>query len=50
VDHALATEMDLGSFRRRFIQMRGRFRFSGRIMGQSVSDRGEGFFETYLTQ
>ncbi|HEU4474710.1 MAG TPA: hypothetical protein VFR72_07725 [Gemmatimonadales bacterium] len=50
VDHALATEMDVGTFRRHFIQMRGRFRLSGRIMGEPLSDRGEGFFETYLTQ
>jgi hypothetical protein len=50
VDHALATEMDVGSLRRHFIQMRGRFRLSGRIMGEPVSDRGEGFFETYLAR
>jgi hypothetical protein len=30
--------------------MRGRFLLRGRIMGEPVSDRGEGFFETYLTQ
>jgi hypothetical protein len=30
--------------------MRGRFELTGRILGQPVRDRGEGFFETYLTQ
>ena len=50
VDHALASEMKAASFRRLFLQMRGRFALTGRIMGQPVGDRGEGFFETYLTQ
>jgi hypothetical protein len=50
VDHALATEMEAASFRRLFLQMRGRFELSGRIMGERVHDRGEGFFETYLTR
>jgi hypothetical protein len=50
VDHALASEMKAASFRRLFLQMRGRFALTGRIMGQPVRDRGEGFFETYLTQ
>jgi hypothetical protein len=50
VDHALATEMAAGSFRRLFLQMRGRFQLSGRIMGEPVRDRGQGFFETYLTR
>jgi hypothetical protein len=50
VDHALASEMEAASFRRLFLQMRGRFELSGRIMGEPVRDRGQGFFETYLTQ
>jgi hypothetical protein len=48
VDHALATETGAGSFRRRFFQMRGRFRLHGRLAGTEVSDSGQGFFETYL--
>jgi hypothetical protein len=48
VDHALATEMQATSFRRHFLQMRGRFELTGRIMGRPVHDRGQGFFETYL--
>jgi len=50
VEHALATEMAAASFRRLFLQMRGRFELSGRIMGERVRDRGQGFFETYITQ
>jgi hypothetical protein len=50
VDHALASEMETVSFRRLFLQMRGRFELSGRLMGESVRDRGQGFFETYLTR
>jgi hypothetical protein len=50
VDHALATEMDAASFRRHFLQMRGRFELTGRIMGEPVRDSGQGFFETYLTR
>jgi hypothetical protein len=30
-----------------FIQMKGRARISGRVMGESVEGEGEGFFETY---
>ena len=50
VDHALATEMEAASSRRLFLQMRGRFELTGRIMGEPVRDRGQGFFETYLTR
>ena len=50
VEQALATEMEAASFRRLFLQMRGRFELSGRIMGERVRDRAQGFFETYLTQ
>jgi hypothetical protein len=45
---ALATEMGTGGFRRVFLQMRGRFSLSGRVLGQAVVDSGTGFFETYL--
>jgi hypothetical protein len=47
VDHALATEMEATSFRRYFLQMRGRFRLEGRLAGETIADSGSGFFETY---
>jgi hypothetical protein len=50
VEHALATELEAASFRRLFLQMRGQFELSGRILGERVRDRGQGFFETYLTR
>jgi hypothetical protein len=51
VDHALATEVEAAApLRRLFLQMRGRFELSGRLMGEPVRDRGQGFFETYLTR
>jgi hypothetical protein len=50
VEHALATEMSASSFRRLFLQMRGRFALSGRVGGAEVSDTGRGFFETYRTR
>jgi len=50
VEHALATEMSASSFRRVFLQMRGRFLLRGRIAGAEVSDTGRGFFETYRTR
>ena len=50
VDHALATEVTASTHRRTFLQMRGRFELIGRVMGDSLRDRGEGFFETYLSQ
>jgi hypothetical protein len=51
VDHALATEVEAAPpLRRLFLQMRGRFELSGRLMGERIRDRGQGFFETYLTQ
>ena len=49
VEHALATDMGAATFRRAFLQMRGRFALSGRVGGEPVADRGEGFFETYVT-
>jgi hypothetical protein len=45
---ALATEMGTGGFRRTFLQMRGRFSLSGRVLGKAVADSGTGFFETYV--
>jgi hypothetical protein len=48
VADALATEMGSGGFRRVFLQMRGRFSLSGRVLGQAVADSGMGFFETYV--
>jgi hypothetical protein len=48
VEHALATDMRASSFRRRFLQMRGRFELRGRVAGREVSDTGRGFFETYV--
>ena len=50
VEHALATEMSAASFRRLFLQMRGRFELSGRVTGESLRERGRGFFETYRTR
>ncbi len=50
VEHALATEMSAASFRRLFLQMRGRFTLDGRVDGERLRDAGEGFFETYVTQ
>ena len=50
VDHALASEVAASTHRRTFLQMRGRFELRGRVLGDSLHDRGEGFFETYLSQ
>ncbi len=47
VEHALASELAISGVPRYFLQMRGRFRLSGRITGEAVSDSGMGFFETY---
>ena len=46
---ALATEMNATGFRRVFLQMRGKFKLSGRVGGQAVADSGTGFFETYIS-
>jgi hypothetical protein len=46
-DHALATEMEATSFRRYFLQMRGRFHLEGKLAGKTIADSGGGFFETY---
>jgi hypothetical protein len=45
---ALATSMRAPGFRRLFLQMRGRFVLSGRVLGEVVADSGAGFFETYV--
>jgi hypothetical protein len=46
---ALATEMSASRFRRVFLQMRGRFTLTGKLIGETVADSGTGFFETYVT-
>jgi hypothetical protein len=48
VQDALGTVMNASSLRRAFLQMRGRFTLSGRLLGETVSDSGMGFFETYV--
>jgi hypothetical protein len=48
VRDALGTEMYTSGFRRGFLQMRGRFSLRGMLLGETVSDSGMGFFETYL--
>jgi hypothetical protein len=45
---ALASEMRTSGFRRGFLQMRGKFNLSGRLLGHAVADSGMGFFETYV--
>jgi hypothetical protein len=45
---ALGTEMGAGGFQRVFLQMRGRFTVTGRLLGQTLADSGTGFFETYV--
>jgi hypothetical protein len=45
---ALGTEMGAGGFRRVFLQMRGHFTVTGRLLGQTLADSGTGFFETYV--
>ena len=50
VDHALASESSASTYRRTFLQMRGRFELDGKVLGEPLHDRGQGFFETYLSQ
>ncbi len=50
VDHVLASEVAASTHRRTFLQMRGRFELDGRVLGDSLHDRGQGFFETYLSR
>jgi hypothetical protein len=47
VDDAVASDMAASSFRRYFLQMRGRFRLDGELGGRALADSGSGFFETY---
>ncbi|HEX6104711.1 MAG TPA: hypothetical protein VFZ26_03965 [Gemmatimonadales bacterium] len=48
VEHALATDMEAATFRRVFLQMRGRFTLRGKLGGTELADSGHGFFETYV--
>jgi hypothetical protein len=50
VADALGTEMGTSGFRRIFLQMRGLFTVSGRLLGETVADSGSGFFETYVAR
>jgi hypothetical protein len=50
VDHALASVAKASTYHRTFLQMRGRFELEGKVLGESLQDRGQGFFETYLSQ
>jgi hypothetical protein len=45
---ALGTSMGESRLPRVFLQMRGRFTLTGRLLGESVADTGSGFFETYV--
>jgi hypothetical protein len=45
---ALGSRITAGSFQRVFLQMRGKFELSGRVLGEAVADSGLGFFETYV--
>jgi hypothetical protein len=47
VEDALASDTKAAGVPRLFLQMRGRFRLTGRVGGAEVSDTGHGFFETY---
>jgi hypothetical protein len=44
----LGTSMGESRFQRVFLQMRGHFVLTGRLLGQTVADTGSGFFETYV--
>jgi hypothetical protein len=44
----VATRVSAAGPRPLFLQMRGRFSLSGRVLGQTVADSGMGFFETYV--
>jgi hypothetical protein len=48
VEDALATSMGTSRLQRVFLQMRGHFTLSGRLLGRTVADTGSGFFETYV--
>jgi hypothetical protein len=48
VEDALATSRGTSRLQRVFLQMRGHFALSGRLLGRTVADTGSGFFETYV--
>jgi len=48
VEAADATLSSAAGADRRFLQLRGRVRMTGRVAGAAVADEGEGFFETYV--
>ena len=48
VQDALGTELKTAGFHRTFLQMRGSFTIEGKILGETLSDSGQGFFETYV--
>jgi hypothetical protein len=48
VTDAQATTMAAAGLSRYFIQMRGDWRLSGRVGGESIADSGAGFFETFV--
>jgi hypothetical protein len=48
VNDALATRMGTSRLQRVFLQLRGHFALSGRLLGRTVADTGSGFFETYV--
>jgi hypothetical protein len=48
VEDALGSVSAAADFRRYFLQMRGRFTLAGRLAGETLSDSGRGFFETYV--
>jgi hypothetical protein len=48
VQDALATSMGTSRLQRVFLQMRGQFALTGRLLGRTVADTGTGFFETYV--
>jgi hypothetical protein len=50
VQHTLSTDMSAATFRRTFVQMRGAFKLAGKVTGRTITDAGEGFFESYLTR
>lgn len=47
VTAAQANQVDGGTFRRAFLQMRGRFTLEARLQGRQLRDQGMGFFETW---
>ena len=45
---ALGTSVRENRLHRVFLQMRGHFHLTGRLLGEAVADTGSGFFETYV--